>query len=201
VHCAYFLKTAVSDRGSVSLVFWCPYFESRFPTVDFQKSEMPIDLLGVGTDHRQGGFQLPAPKKSIGPSKVNMESNTHAIIIICKTQNVDFPHGLFPIFSNDFQHLAVCSTQDKLVDSKNRSTLRASAGALTQLQQVEASNRVPNIHDDCVARARTLWRHGVRRQQCVAQRGARGSTAGAGPPLVHAFPMGYSRGPRPTLNP
>ena len=23
------LKTAVSDRGSISLVFWCPYFESK----------------------------------------------------------------------------------------------------------------------------------------------------------------------------
>jgi hypothetical protein len=38
----YFLKPAVSDRGAISLVFWCPYFESRFPTVYFQISEMPI---------------------------------------------------------------------------------------------------------------------------------------------------------------
>ena len=66
----YFLKTAVSDRGSISLVFWCPYFESRFPTVDFQISEMPIELLGVGTDRRQGRFQLPTPNNSIGPSEV-----------------------------------------------------------------------------------------------------------------------------------
>ena len=46
------------------------YFESRFPTVDFQISEMPIDLLGVGTDRRPGRFQLPTPNKSIGPSEV-----------------------------------------------------------------------------------------------------------------------------------
>ena len=59
----YFLKTAVYDRGSISLVFWCPYFESRFPTVVFEISEMPIDLLGVGTDRRQGIFQLPNPNK------------------------------------------------------------------------------------------------------------------------------------------
>jgi hypothetical protein len=32
------------------LGFLVPYFESRFPTDDFQKSEMPVDLLGVGTD-------------------------------------------------------------------------------------------------------------------------------------------------------
>ena len=66
----YFLKTAVSDRGSISLVFWCPYFESRFPTVVFQISEMPIELLGVGTDRRQRRFQLPTPNNSIGPSEV-----------------------------------------------------------------------------------------------------------------------------------
>ena len=67
----HFLKTAVSDRGSVSLVFWCPYFESRFPTVVFQIYEMPIELLvGVGTDPLQGRFQLPTPNKSIGPSEV-----------------------------------------------------------------------------------------------------------------------------------
>ena len=66
----YFLKTAVYDRGLISLVFWCPYFESRFPTVDFQISEMPIDLLGVGTDRLPGRFQLPTPNKSIGPSQV-----------------------------------------------------------------------------------------------------------------------------------
>ena len=68
----YFLKTAVSDRGSISLVFWCLYFESRFPTVDFKKSEMPIDLLGVGTDPLPGRFQLqlPTPNKSIGPSEI-----------------------------------------------------------------------------------------------------------------------------------
>jgi hypothetical protein len=66
-----FVKTAVSDRGSISLVFRCPYFESRFPTVDFQISEMPIDLLlGAGTDRRPGRFQLPTPNKSIGPSEV-----------------------------------------------------------------------------------------------------------------------------------
>jgi hypothetical protein len=66
----HFLKTAVYDRGLISLVFWCPYFESRFPTVDFQISEMPIDLLGVGTDLPAGRFQLPTPNKSIGPSQV-----------------------------------------------------------------------------------------------------------------------------------
>ena len=66
----YFLKTAVYDRGSISLVFWCPYFDSRFPTVDFQISEMPIDLLGVGTDRLPGRFQLPTPNRSIGPSEV-----------------------------------------------------------------------------------------------------------------------------------
>ncbi len=52
------------------MVFWCPYFESRFPTVDFQISEMPIDLLGVGTDPLPGRFQLPTPNRSIGPSEV-----------------------------------------------------------------------------------------------------------------------------------
>jgi hypothetical protein len=57
-------------RRSISLVFWCPYFESRFPTVDFQIAEMPIDLLGVGTDRLPGRFQLPTPNKSIGPSEV-----------------------------------------------------------------------------------------------------------------------------------
>jgi hypothetical protein len=31
---------------------------------------MPIDLLGVGTDRRHGGFQLPTPNRSIGPSEV-----------------------------------------------------------------------------------------------------------------------------------
>ena len=66
----YFLKTAVYDRGSISLVFWCPYFESRFPTVDFQISEMPIELLGAGTDPLPGRFQLPTPNNSIGPSEV-----------------------------------------------------------------------------------------------------------------------------------
>jgi hypothetical protein len=66
----YFLKTAVSDRGSISLVFWCPYLDSRFPTVVFQISEMPIELLGVGTDPLPGRFQLPTPSKSIGPSEV-----------------------------------------------------------------------------------------------------------------------------------
>ena len=52
------------------MVFWCPYFESRFPTVVFQISEMPIELLGVGTDPLQGRFQLPTPNNSIGPSEV-----------------------------------------------------------------------------------------------------------------------------------
>jgi hypothetical protein len=47
-----------------------PYFESRFPKVDFQISEMPIDLLGVETDPLPGKFQLPTPNKSIGPSEV-----------------------------------------------------------------------------------------------------------------------------------
>jgi hypothetical protein len=46
------------------------YFEIRFSTVDFQISEMPIDLLGAGTDRRPGRFQLPTPNKSIGPSEV-----------------------------------------------------------------------------------------------------------------------------------
>ena len=52
------------------MVFWCPYFESRFPTVVFEISEMPIDLLGVGTDPLPGRFQLPTPNKSIGTSEV-----------------------------------------------------------------------------------------------------------------------------------
>jgi hypothetical protein len=65
-----FLKTAVLDRGSISLVFWCPYFESRFPTVNFQISEMPIGLVGAGTDRLPGSFQLPTPDNSIGPSEV-----------------------------------------------------------------------------------------------------------------------------------
>ena len=66
----HFLKTAVSDRRSTwvdFLGFLVPYFESRFPTVDFQISEMPIDLLGVGTDPLPGRFQLPTHNKSIGP--------------------------------------------------------------------------------------------------------------------------------------
>jgi hypothetical protein len=67
----YFLKTAVSDRGSISLVFWCPYFESRFPTVVFQYLRcLLLELLGVGTDRRHGRFQLPTPNNSIGPSEV-----------------------------------------------------------------------------------------------------------------------------------
>jgi hypothetical protein len=71
----YFLKTAVSDRGSISLVLWCPYFESRFPTVDFQISEMPIELLGSEPIGSQVYFSLlptlqPTPNNSIGPSEV-----------------------------------------------------------------------------------------------------------------------------------
>ena len=50
--------------------YQCPYFESCFPTVDFQISEMPIDFLGVGTGPLPGRFQLQTPNKSIGPSEV-----------------------------------------------------------------------------------------------------------------------------------
>jgi hypothetical protein len=66
----YFLKTAVSDRGSISLVFWCLISKAVFQRSFFKISEMPIELLGVGTDRRQGRFQLPTPSNSIGPSEV-----------------------------------------------------------------------------------------------------------------------------------
>ena len=41
-----FLENGRFRPRPISLVFWCPYFESSFPTVDFQKSEVLIDLSG-----------------------------------------------------------------------------------------------------------------------------------------------------------
>ena len=99
----YFLKTAVYDRGSISLVFWCPYFDSRFPTVAFQIFEMPIELFGVGTDPLPGRFQLPTPNNSIGPSEVARDC---------------FKAGCFrlPLVGGRFQkYIYVCSSYRTLV--------------------------------------------------------------------------------------
>jgi len=45
------------------LFFWCPYFDSRFPTAIFEKLEMDIGLLGVRTRSVLANSQLPTPKK------------------------------------------------------------------------------------------------------------------------------------------
>ena len=75
----YFLKTAVSDRGSISLWFsgGAPVSNMVPPKAVFQRSIfkylrclLSIELLGVGTDPLQGRFQLPTPNNSIGPSEV-----------------------------------------------------------------------------------------------------------------------------------
>jgi hypothetical protein len=55
------LKTAVSDLGFLVPLFRKPLF----PTVDFQKSEMPIMLLGVGTNPLPANSHFPTPNNTI----------------------------------------------------------------------------------------------------------------------------------------
>jgi hypothetical protein len=64
-----FLENGRFRPRSVSLVFWC-HFESRFPTVIFEKLKMPIMLLGAETDLICASSQFTTPNNIIGSSEV-----------------------------------------------------------------------------------------------------------------------------------